>query len=67
MKCIGLSVLSLAPSDLSISLILYLSVSISFSLTRMEPVIPTFVEVKVLITVRILVADCFEKMLTLLT
>ena len=64
---IELSVLSLAPSDLSSSLILYLSVSRSFSLTRMEPAIPTFVGVRVLITVRLLVANCFEKMLPLLT
>ena len=67
MKCIELSVLTLAPSDLSITLILYLSLSMSFPLTRVEPAIPTVFGVKVLITLRLLVAYCFEKMLTLLT
>ena len=52
-------------SDLSITLILYLSLSISFSLTRMEPVIPTFFGGNVFITLRLLVADCFKKMLIL--
>ena len=46
MKSIELSVLSLAPSDLSVALILYLSLSISFSLTRVKPAIPTFLESK---------------------
>ena len=67
MKYMEFSVLNLAPSDLSITLNLYLSVSVSFPLTRVEPVIPTFFGSKVLITLRLLVADCFEKMLTLLT
>ena len=45
MKCIEFSVLTLVSSDLSITLILYLSFSISFSLTKMEPAILTFLEV----------------------
>ena len=67
MKCIEFSVLTLVSSDLSITLILYLFLSKSFPLTRVEPVISTFFGVKILITLRLLVTDFFEKMLTLLT
>ena len=67
MKCIELSVLTLASSDLSITLDLCLSLSISFPLTRVEPAIPIFVGGEVLITWGLLVADCFDKMVLLLT
>ena len=64
---IELSVLTLALSYLSITLILYLPLSISFPLTRVEPAIPTFFGGKVLITWRLLFADYFEKMVPLMT
>ena len=51
---------------ISVILILYLSLSKSFSLTRMKPAIPIFFGGKVLITWRLLVADCFEIMFPLL-
>ena len=66
-KCIELSVLTLTPSYLSVTLILNLPLSISFPLTREEQAIPTFFGGKVLFIWRLLVADCFEKMLPLLT
>ena len=52
---------------ISVILILYLSLSKSFSLTRMKPAIPIFFGGKVLITWRLLVADFFDRMLPLLT